>query len=137
MADPTTLRTACGPQALAAIADALKAAWSANAWIPEPIRRQIDIAVAEIAANIVEHAGRIQAATVEMRMEIFPDHVEVAFTDTGVEADIDLDDVRMPGELAEGGRGLAIAKAVLDRVAYHRSELGNQWTLISRSFRAS
>lgn len=94
----------------------------------------MEMAVAEIVANIVEHAGRIQAATVEMQMRVLPDHVEVAFTDTGAEAEIDLDEVRMPEELAEGGRGLAIAKAVLERVAYHRTELGNHWTLVSRPF---
>lgn len=136
MADLPPLRTACGPHALAAIADAVKSAWSAHAWVPEQIRSQIEIAVAEIVANIVEHAGRIQAATVEMQMRVLPNHVEIAFTDTGAEADIDLDEVRMPEELAEGGRGLAIAKAVLDQVAYHRTELGNHWTLVSRPFRA-
>lgn len=134
MVDEPILRTACGPNALATIVDAVKAAWAANTWVPEGIRNQVDIAVAEIAANIVEHAGRIHAATVEMRMRILPDHVEVAFTDDGDGVDVNLDGVQMPGQLAERGRGLAIAQAVLDQLAYHRSELGNHWTLVSRAF---
>ncbi len=134
MVDEPTLRTTCGPNALTAIVDAVKAGWAANTWVPEGIRSQVDIAVAEIAANIVEHAGRIHAATVEMRMRILPDHVEVAFTDDGEDADVDLDRVLMPGQFAERGRGLAIAQAVLEQLAYHRSELGNHWTLISRAF---
>ncbi len=135
MADLPILRTVCGPKALEAIVDAVRAAWSANPWVPETIRSQVEIAVAEIAANIVEHAGRFHSATVEMRMRIHPDHVNIAFTDTGVPADIDLDNVQMPDELAERGRGLALAKAVLAHLGYSRSELGNHWTLISRIFR--
>lgn len=134
MAEIPILRTVCGPNALTAIADAVMAAWAWNPWIPEMIRRQVDIAVAEIAANIVEHAGRVHAATVEMQMKLHPDHVEIAFTDNGVRADVDLGGAQMPDELAESGRGLPIAKAVLADLAYHRSELGNHWTLVSRAF---
>lgn len=129
------LRTVCGPHALAAIADAVTEVWACNTGIPETIRRQVDMAVAEIAANIVEHAGRVPAATVEMQMTVHPDHVEIAFTDTGVQATVDLDNVQMPDELAERGRGLPLAKAVLAQLVYQRSDLGNHWTLVSRPFR--
>ena len=133
--DVPILRTVCGPTALTAIVDAVKAAWASNTWVPETIRTQVDLAVAEIAANIVEHTGRIRAATVEMQMRILPDHVEVLFTDTGDEAEVDLDNVQMPDELAEHGRGLAIAQAVLAQLSYTRTELNNHWTLVSRTFR--
>ena len=133
--DIPILRTVCGPNALTAIVDAVTAVWAWNTWIPETIRNQVDIAVAEIAANIVEHAGSVTAATVEMRITVHPDQVEIAFTDTGVQADIDLDNVQMPDELAERGRGLPLAKAVLAQLAYHRSERDNHWTLVSRAFR--
>lgn len=135
--DLPILRAACGPNALAAIADALNEAWSAASWVPTTIRSQVEIAVGEIAANIIEHAGRIQTATMEMQMQILGDHVEVAFTDTRIQAQIDLNGIHMPDELAERGRGLAIAKTVLAQLDYSRSELGNHWTLISQTFNAA
>lgn len=136
MADTPILRTTCGPDALTAIADALGAAWASATWVPDGVRNQIDIAAAEIAANIVEHTGCIHAATVQMQMEmqILASHVEVAFTDDGDQPDIDLDAVRMPDEFAERGRGLAMAKALLAQLVYRRSEAGNHWTLVSRPF---
>lgn len=134
MAETPILNTSCGPNALAAIADALKAAWASAAWVPANVRSQIEIAVAEIAANIIEHAGRIHAATVQMQMRILPTHVEVAFTDDGDLAEVDLDAVQMPDELAERGRGLAMAKSLLAQLVYRRSETGNHWTLVSRPF---
>jgi serine/threonine-protein kinase RsbW len=135
VAETPILRTNLGPNALTAVADALSGAWASATWVPDAIRNQIDMAVAEIAANIVEHATRIHAATVQMQMRIFPNHVEVDFTDDGEQPDIDLDAVQMPDELAERGRGLAIAKALLAQLVYTRSEAGNHWRLVSRPFR--
>lgn len=134
LAETPILKTSCGPNALAVIADALKAAWASATWVPESVRNQIEIAVAEIAANIIEHAGRIHAATVQMQMRVLPNHVEVAFTDDGEHPGIDLDAVQMPDELAERGRGLAMAKSLLAQLVYSRSEVGNHWTLVSRPF---
>ena len=40
----------------------------------------------------------------------------------------------MPEPMAERGRGLAMALALLDRLAYRSDESGNHWTLISKRF---
>lgn len=137
MVDLPILRAACGPHALAAINDALNEAWRVASWVPATIRSHIEIAVSEIAANIIEHAGHTQSAMVEMRLRILGDHVEVTFTDTGMQAQIDLDEIHMPDELAERGRGLAIARTVLAKLDYSHSERGNHWTLVSQTFHAA
>jgi anti-sigma regulatory factor (Ser/Thr protein kinase) len=41
---------------------------------------------------------------------------------------------RQPDATAERGRGLAMAKTVLDQLAYRCDDQGNQWTLISQRF---
>jgi serine/threonine-protein kinase RsbW len=38
----------------------------------------------------------------------------------------------LPDELAESGRGPAIALGVLDELSYRRDKSGNHWTLVSR-----
>lgn len=96
-------------------------------------RLHVGIAAGEISANIVEHAGRGDAVRIRMEVTVLPTRVRVDFTDEGSPADVDLTAVRLPGEMAERGRGLALAQAVLETLAYHRDS-ANHWTLISKPF---
>lgn len=120
-----------GSGALDEVQSALESVWAFNAHVPGLIRMQISIAVTEIAANILEH-GR--AMSFELEVHVRPDEVEVEFTDDGHPAHIDLASVRMPDELADRGRGLAMAKAVAQLVSYARDELGNHWRIVSKRF---
>lgn len=128
------VQTVCGPTALTAVEEALQSAWSDCPWVPEDIRSHVEIAVAEIAANIVEHTGRGQAIPMEMRLHVLSDRVHVAFHDLGPPVQIDLATSAMPDPMAERGRGLAMARTVLDQLAYHHDHTGNHWTLTSRAF---
>lgn len=126
-----TLETVTGSGTLNDISGLLEQAWSSNTHVPGDVRVQMGIAVGEIGANIVEHAG----GPVRMRMEVCvrPNEVEVTFTDDGAPVTVDLNSVRMPNDLAEGGRGLALAQAVLEQLNYCR-DLVNRWTLVSKQF---
>lgn len=94
---------------------------------------QVGIAVAEIGANILEHAARYRPVRLRMRVRVGADRVRVFFADDGEPAHIDLRTVGHPDEMTESGRGLAMAKAVLDRLRYRRHSF-NHWMLLSRSF---
>ena len=59
--------------------------------------------------------------------------VQVEFTDDGDPVEVDIDAVFLPDDMAERGRGLALARSVLARLAYHRSEV-NHWILVSKPF---
>lgn len=59
--------------------------------------------------------------------------VRVDFTDNGAPTLVDVGRVHLPPELAESGRGLAMARAVLQRLSYVRNGL-NHWTLESLPF---
>lgn len=126
-----TLDTVIGSGTLNEISGLLEQAWSSNSHVPDDVRVQVGIAVGEIGANIVEYAGR----PARMRMEVCvrPNEVEVTFTDDGAPVMVDLASVRMPNELAESGRGLALAQAVLEQLNYCR-DLVNRWTLVSKQF---
>jgi serine/threonine-protein kinase RsbW len=117
-----------GSGALSEIQSALDSLWPSNAHVRCSIRNQVAMAVAEIAANIIEHA---RASSIRMEVRIHPNEVEVKFTDNGRPAEIDLTSVRMPGAMAERGRGLAIALAALQEVSYCRRGSANHWRLIS------
>lgn len=57
------------------------------------------------------------------------DRLEACLRDSGEEYDGDLSAV-MPGELAESGRGFALAEAALDELRYHREDSCNVWTMV-------
>lgn len=126
-----TLEVLTGPDTLAQIQQTLDLAWSEDE-IPDHSRMCMELAVSEIATNIIEHSGDGQPVRLRMVVDVRPESVAVKFTDDGHPAPVDLARVSMPGEAAESGRGLALAHRVLDELSYTRDPRGNHWTLIRR-----
>lgn len=122
------------PEALDRVQSALDRFWSLHEHVPARIRTEVEIAVVEIAANIVEHC---RVVSLRMDLKIFPDEVHVDFTDDGGPVDVDLENVRMPDEMAERGRGLPLAQAALRLLSYFRDEVGNHWKLVSKAFHSN
>jgi serine/threonine-protein kinase RsbW len=90
-----------------------------------------ETAVIEIANNVIEHG--VPRGEVRWRFEV---------TVTGQAIVADLHDsgqafsptfgAQMPGEDAEGGRGLPLAEAVLDELDVDRTDDGNHWRMVRR-----
>lgn len=129
------LRTVAGPGICDEAHAALDRAFAMYGQVPDSVRMRTAIAVAEIVANIVEHgsAGR-HLVQIEMAISVQPDRVLVALTDDGNEACIDMNAICMPGDVAESGRGLAMARLVLETLAYQRLSGANRWVLTSNRF---
>ena len=119
---------------LTAVHSQLEALWSIHPLIPDGVRIQVQIATAEVAANIVEHTGIGHPLRIRMSASVINGQVHIEFTDNGPPADIDLTTVAMPDDMAERGRGLAMSQALLDLLAFRCDETGNHWTLISKHF---
>ncbi len=92
------------------------------------------VASAEVAANIIEHAGNGRSVLMRMELLLLHDEVQISFNDNGIAADIDLSSSHMPDVMAERGRGLALTQAVMASVAYRRGDGENTWTLVSERF---
>ncbi|WIB60928.1 ATP-binding protein [Curtobacterium sp. MCLR17_007] len=121
------------PESLDTVQDRF-AVWWDGLGVDDLARRfALETAVAEIAANIVEHTARSdrQAGrryTVELRAT--EQEYTAVLRDNGLPVDLDLSAVTMADVDAESGRGLALAIAALDRLE-HRHEGGhNVWTLV-------
>ena len=119
---------------LAVVDSQLDALWAIHPRVPNDVRMQMQIATAEVGANIVEHTGSGHPLRIRMSAAVVGDQVQVMFTDNGPPADIDLAHVALPDDMAERGRGLAMAQALLERLEYRCDETGNHWTLISKGF---
>jgi serine/threonine-protein kinase RsbW len=91
---------------------------------------QFELALVEIGANIVEHSRDGGTVTLRLELEVTPAAIEARFIDNGKPARVDLNAVSLPDELAERGRGLAIALNALDELGYRRAEGKNHWRLV-------
>lgn len=121
------------PESLDTVQDRFAVWWDGLGIDDDAHRFALETAVAEIAANIVEHTKRADRQA-GRRYSVQLDANDEAFTavlhDNGLPVDIDLSAVTMADVEAESGRGLALAIAALDRLE-HRHEGGhNVWTLV-------
>lgn len=135
MSQPETrvLHTQAGPDALVDIETALERVWSAHQHIPPLVRLHMGIAAGEIGANIIEHAAPGREVWMTIDVAVSADQVRLEFTDDGDPVDVDIAAATLPDEMAERGRGLALARSVLAELAYDRREV-NHWILVSKPF---
>ena len=91
---------------------------------------EFNMAVAEVAANVIEHAHvHATPGMYTVTLSLYRDSVTAVIADNGrpyVEAAEEQD------PLAEGGRGLRLARMALDRLEYLRQGDKNLWTLEKR-----
>ena len=125
------LETTTTLDALAACQETLDKVWSEHS-VPDSVQMSMDLAVGEVAANIIEHAAAGRQVPLRMEVNVNSGEVRATLVDGGKPSRIDLTKMTLPDELAESGRGLAIALQVLDELSYRRDESGNHWTLVSR-----
>lgn len=93
-----------------------------------------ETAVIELAGNIVEHGRPEGEVTFDFTLDVHPDRLEALLRDTGypLPEGSDPDGATMPDAWAEDGRGLALAGAALDELAYEREPEANAWRLVRR-----
>jgi serine/threonine-protein kinase RsbW len=104
--------------------------WSTGPNVEEAWRMMFETALAEIAANMVEHSsveGRI--TSLRLRLRAFSDRVEARLQDDGPPVDTQVDR-QLPDEHATRGRGLAIVRSMVDEFSYSREEEMNGWQIV-------
>ena len=91
-----------------------------------------EIALAEIGANVLTH-GRPNNVDppVEYELRLDQDTALASFTDSGP-AVLDFATRAMPEATSESGRGLPMARWLLDELLYKRDGEVNRWRLVKR-----
>lgn len=127
------LHACADPECLAKVHSLLEDMWAGTPDVSGTDRVMFEMAVIEIAGNIVQHVVGEDEGPVNcnLTLKVHPNRLEAHFKDDGRSApvDIDIDAVSMPDPLAESGRGLALAKAAVDFLSYERHKGANHWTL--------
>lgn len=100
-------------------------------------RIRFEMAVIEIANNIVEHSRRTDPPSDEPRsfhlvVQGHDDALTAEFRDDGRPVVIDFEAISMPGEDAEAGRGLALALATVDDISHEHHDGLNIWRIACR-----
>lgn len=117
-----------GPDCLEMVHEMLAELWTGAPDVDDADRMMFEIAVVEIAGNVVEHA-RPRPVRCELHLTVHDDALEATFCDSGQEADVDLADTGLPDPLAETGRGLAMVRATVDVLEHARVADSNRWYL--------
>ena len=123
---------------------ALAGCWASLAGVrplPQRWRDEFSLAVAEVAANIIQHAHARDPPLLEFTLwlEQVPDHLRARFVDGGIVATPPEAPV-MPSvavsyeELGERGRGLALVQMTTDRFEYQRTPSEENIWIITKRF---
>ena len=134
---PTILEThtlLARPEALDGLHAAIQQFWAslaAQTGRRPPMRVQfaLSTAASEIAANIIRYSGAETFVVAFLCRD--GSRLEARFEDQGLPFEGGAEAGPTPGGLAEGGFGLALARRVVDSLAYDRSAEGlNTWRLV-------
>ncbi|GAA4159024.1 hypothetical protein GCM10022286_12770 [Gryllotalpicola daejeonensis] len=107
----------------------LDGVWSRDASLTADERLAFELALVELAANVMQHADTGAGVACRLRMIVDEASVSALLSDTGRAGDIDLAACEMPDELSESGRGLALVQLVVDELGYQRVGSSNLWTI--------
>ncbi|MCW2606735.1 MAG: hypothetical protein JWO60_1428 [Frankiales bacterium] len=118
------------PSWLDQVHDLLDELWTEAPQVASTDRMCFTTALAEVAANIVEHAARQATVPVRLVVQVATEELRALFEDHGEEYDGEQDDDEDP--LAESGRGLTMARALTDELLYERDGPVNRWLVVRR-----
>lgn len=90
-----------------------------------------ETAIIEIANNVVEYGRPEGSVRWKFTIRVRDDEIEAELDDTG-QTFTPAQGKAMPGEDAEGGRGLPLAEAVLDKIEFDRLGDTNHWRMVRR-----
>ncbi|MBM9462023.1 ATP-binding protein [Aeromicrobium sp. YIM 150415] len=122
------------PESIELVLDAAQQWWDdLGGDVDMHVRHAFTTALAEVTGNIVAHGRRTAGGPrrFDLRLQAHRDRLVAEFTDHDESAEVDVEHATMPPPESEDGRGLALARAVLDRVE-HRYDGANHWLLEHR-----
>jgi len=129
--DVYELRGFAVPEELERLHELLTGAAGDHPGLDPTMTMLFETAVIEIANNVVEHGRPTGKVVWEFQLVVHLDRLEATLSDSAQPFDGVVSSA-MPGELAETGRGLAMASSLLDELTYQRADDRNHWHMVRR-----
>ena len=120
------------PQVVDALQNEFARLWPRAEQIPTEDRMPFELAVVEVASNVVQHAHALEGNVLELAVELeIRRHVLLArLYEINAEPVPDvLGDSELPPPEAEHGRGLSMVRQLVTTVTCERQQGTNVWTL--------
>lgn len=111
------------------VQDFLEALWADHDDVAPLDRMAFETAIAELAANVIQHADSGSGVTCVLTVDIDDSGLRATLKDTAEAGGFSLRTFEMPDALAEEGRGIALIQALVDDLAYDRVDGVNRWTI--------
>ena len=92
---------------------------------------EVLLALSEACANVVQHAGEHEEYEVDVALD---DHVcRITVFDNGDGFDVEAAAAARPGSPLDGGRGLVLMQALVDRLDFRATEDGRHGVILEKS----
>lgn len=111
---------------------ALERLWEEAPDVERRQRMRLATALSELVTNIVAHGHTAdgRTPTITLRLSAHPERLEAELIDDGVAVTGSLNRGLPPDNLAEGGRGLTLARKMVDELRYEHEQGTNRWMLL-------
>jgi serine/threonine-protein kinase RsbW len=117
------------PECLNRISDVLQELWAESGDVSELDRMMFEIALIELAGNVVQHRQIDADFDCYITLRVFGAGLEAVICDSGQPVTVDLAAAALPDDLAEHGRGIPMARAALHDLTYERVAGLNYWRI--------
>jgi serine/threonine-protein kinase RsbW len=90
----------------------------------------LETAIIELAGNVARHGRPAGATDVTLSLSVDESVLRATLVDAGKRFEVDLDAVDLPPDMAEAGRGIAMARLAVDDLDYDHVDGVNTWHLL-------
>ncbi len=111
------------------VLDALENLWVDADFVPAEDRMLFTLAVSEVTTNVAQHSESPPPVTLSVQIAVTRGMLSAVIQDSAPPVTVNWDEVELPDEFGESGRGLALTRMALDEAEHRSDEHGNMWTL--------
>lgn len=123
-----TMRMATPPGDVNTVHDMLEQVWADVPEIGAEDRLKFEIALIELASNVMRHADAGTGIVCALVIQTLPDRITATLSDSGEPGDVMLVGRTLPEDvLAESGRGIPLIQALVDELRYDSEDGFNHW----------
>jgi serine/threonine-protein kinase RsbW len=123
-----TMRMATPPGDVNTVHEMLEQVWTDVPEIGPEDRLKFEIALIELASNVMRHADAGTGVVCALVIQTHPDRITATLSDSGEPGNVTLAGRSLPEDaLAESGRGIPLIQALVDELRYDSDDGFNHW----------